>query len=565
MEDKQSRRGAIRIMASLIGLIRPLLGIMFLAVIMGVLGYLCAIFLTILSVEGIVEYIRTSGENWFPIRLWQGNSVNRLATVLLSLAVLRGILHYLEQYCNHYIAFRILAVIRHKVFSALRRLCPAKLEGRQKGNLIAVITSDIELLEVFYAHTISPIAIAFLTSLIMVLFMGYYHPLAGLFAFTAYVTIGVLVPVWNSRRGALPGMEFRNQFGELNSFVLDSLRGLDEIIQYGYGEVRREQLREHSRKLKRLQKEMTVLEAGQRSLSNLLILLFSTGMLFLMQFLYHQRMVGYDGVLLCTVAMMGSFGPVLALGSLSNTLNQTLASGERVLSLLEEEPETQDITGEGPVKFSEVLCQNVGFSYGKEEILKEFSASFQRGEIVGILGPSGCGKSTLLKLLMRFWDVEKGRISISGRDIRQINTSNLRDMEAYMTQETLLFHTSIADNITLGREGVDREAVVSAAKKASVHEFIQSLPEGYDTQVGELGSTLSGGERQRIGIARMFLSDAGLWLLDEPTSNLDSLNERIVLKSIREESRDRAVVIVTHRVSTLDIADRVLKIEKDIK
>lgn len=546
--DTMERRSALRIMGQLIGLVKPLMGVMSGAILMGVLGYLCAIFLTIIAVNGMVRFLGMPG--FFPL-----DSFQSAAAVLVVLAVLRGVLHYVEQYCNHYIAFRILAVIRHKVFAALRRLCPAKLEGRDKGDLISLITSDIELLEVFYAHTISPVAIAVLTSLVMIIFMGRIHIMAGILALCAYLVAGLVLPVWNGRRGAQKGMRFRDGFGELNSFVLDSLRGLDETIQYGQGETRSRQMEERSREMGKLQKEMSDFQSGQQSITSLCVLIFSAGMLLLMLWLQENGSVGSDGVLLCTVAMMGSFGPVLALSNLSNTLNQTLASGERVLRLLEEKPVVQDVSGEDRVDFEGVACDQVDFSYGDEKVLQDFSFDFEPGRIIGIHGKSGCGKSTLLKLMMRFWDVSAGDIRVSGKDIRKVNTSDLRNMQAYMTQETCLFHDSVANNIALGREGVTREDVMEAAKKASIHDFIMSLPKGYDTEVGELGSTLSGGEKQRIGMARMFLSDAALWLLDEPTSNLDSLNEGMILKSIKEASEGKTVVIVSHRESTMSIAD----------
>lgn len=560
MGENRNRRSAVRIMGQLIGLVKPLLGIMLCAIIMGVLGYLCAIFLTIISIENLVTYAGSKGnieayQILFTSRFFGSLSWKSIVICLLCLAVLRGVLHYAEQYCNHFIAFKLLAIIRHHVFAALRKLCPARLEGRDKGNLISLITSDIELLEVFYAHTISPIAIAFFTSLIMVFFIGSYHLLAGILACLAYLTVGAFLPIWNGKKGAGKGMEFRNGFGELNSFVLDSLYGLDETIQYDYGKERSRQMVERSMKMAELQKEMSKLEAGQRSLTNFVIMVYAIGMLLLTIGLNGQGAIGYDGVVVCTVAMLGSFGPVIALSNLSNTLTQTLASGERILQILEEEPVVSEVEGQSEITFQKAECKDITFAYEGEEIFRDFSISFEPGQIVGILGPSGCGKSTLLKLLMRFWDVQGGKVLISDWEVDQINTKNLRDMEAYMTQETCLFHDSIANNILLGRTGISREQVVEAAKKASIHDFIMSLPDGYDTKVGEMGSTLSGGERQRIGVARMFLSDAKLWLLDEPTSNLDSLNEGIILKAIQEEKKDKTIIIVSHRRSTLGIAD----------
>lgn len=574
--SEKKRRSALKIMGQLIGLVKPLLHIMLAAIVLGVLGYLCAIFLTILAGQTLLHGLMTGADvdiivksDWF-----LGTPVKTLFILMAVIAVLRGVLHYVEQYCNHFIAFKLLAIIRHKVFAALRRLCPAKLEGRDKGNLISLITTDIELLEVFYAHTISPIAIATLTSLVMVLFIGHYHPAAGLFALAAYVVVGIVIPVWNGKRGAQKGMAFRNEFGDLNSFVLDSLRGLDETIQYGQGEVRKKQIDERSKKLGNMQKSLSRLEGSQRSFTNLVILIFSFGMLFLTLHLYQSDVIGFDGVLTCTIAMMGSFGPVVALSSLSNNLNQTLASGERVLSILEEEPLVEEIPDDGTSswngaeQFAGAEAEHVTFSYKvngsdhpDEVILDDYSISMEPRKIIGIHGVSGSGKSTLLKLLMRFWNVDQGSVRVSGEDVKNIPTKRLRDAESYVTQETHLFHDSIANNIAIGKPGAAREEIIEAAKKASIHDFIMTLPKGYDTEVGELGDTLSGGEKQRIGIARAFLHDAPFLLLDEPTSNLDSLNEGIILKSLKESCEKKTVVLVSHRKSTMNVADIVYEMD----
>ena len=599
-DTTKKRRSAISIMGSLIGLVKPLLHIMLAAIILGTAGYLCAIFLTILAGQVIVHGVIAGG----------AGSIKTIITVMIIIAVLRGILHYAEQYCNHFIAFKLLAIIRHKVFAALRKLCPAKLEGRDKGNLISIITTDIELLEVFYAHTISPIAIATLTSLVMVIFIGRYHWLAGILALIAYLIVGVVIPMWNGRRGSQMGMEFRTNFGELNSFALDSLRGLDETIQYDQGEKRKEQMSERSRSLAGMQEKLSKMEGTQRSFTNLVILLASFGMLALTVWLYGKEEIGFEGILTCTIAMMGSFGPVVALSSLSNNLNQTLASGERVLSLLEETPMVEEISGNVDIRtdsdneisntsivsentdndirnqnnspekekyilrgiltgraknsvnvFSGAEAQHVTFAYENETILDDYSLKLEPGKITGIHGASGSGKSTLLKLLMRFWDVNQGSVSVDGEDIRKIQTRHLRDMESYVTQETHLFHDSIANNIAVGSPGASREAIIEAAKKASIHDFIMKLPKGYDTEVGELGDTLSGGEKQRIGIARAFLHDSPLILMDEPTSNLDSLNEGIILKSLREASEKKTVILVSHRKSTMNIVDTVFEMK----
>lgn len=583
VKNTAKRRSGISIMGSLIGLVKPLWPLILLAVLFGTAGYLCAIFLTIIT--GNI--------------LARGTAFSHLIWLLLVMAVMRGVLHYAEQYCNHFIAFKLLAIIRHDIFAALRRLCLAKLEGRDKGNLISVITSDIELLEVFYAHTISPIAIAILTEGIMVGFIGSFHPIAGLFALAAYIIIGIFIPLWNGRKSGGTGMAFRNNFGNFNSFLLDSFRGLSETLQYGQGENRKQEMSEKSIQLGNMQKSLSQMEGTQRAITNMAILLFSFGMLFLTLYLQNVGAISFTVMITCTTAMMGSFGPVVALSSLSNNLNQTLASGERVLSILEETPvveevpvlsvpeieasikntkgnnsslnkqennndNNQDSTNKydqdktpALLKLTEAFANQVTFAYEERKILDNFNFQIQPGKITGIHGPSGCGKSTLLKLFMRFWDTNGGEITINGQNIKNIPTKYLRDMQSYVTQETHLFHDSIAANIAIGKPGATREEIIEAAKKASLHEFIIKLPDGYDTEVGELGDTLSGGEKQRIGIARAFLHDAPFILLDEPTSNLDSLNEGIILKSLQEEKKDKTILIVSHRESTMQVADEV--------
>lgn len=550
VKNTVKRRSGISIMGSLIGLVKPLWPLIVLAVLFGTAGYLCAIFLTIITGNILARGIAFSHLTW----------------PLLAMAVMRGVLHYAEQYFNHFIAFKLLAIIRHDIFAALRRLCPAKLEGRDKGNLISVITSDIELLEVFYAHTISPIAIAILTEGIMVGFIGSFHPIAGLFALAAYIIIGIFISLWNGRKSGDIGMAFRNNFGNFNSFLLDSFRGLDETLQYGQGENRKQEMEEKSIQLGNMQKSLSQMEGTQRAITNMAILLFSFGMLFLTLYLQNIGAISFTAMITCTTAMMGSFGPVVALSSLSNNLNQTLASGERVLSILEETPMVEEVSvvsvqeiqqSVKNTKLTEASANQVTFAYEERKILENFSFQIHPGKITGIHGPSGCGKSTLLKLFMRFWDTNSGEITINGQNIKTIPTKYLRDMQSYVTQETHIFHDSIAANIAIGKPGATREEIIEAAKKASLHEFIMKLPDGYDTEAGELGDTLSGGEKQRIGIARAFLHDVPFILLDEPTSNLDSLNEGIILKSLQEEKKDKTILIVSHRESTMQVADEV--------
>lgn len=549
----EKRRPALVVMAKLIVLVKPLLPVMLLAIVLGVVGFLCAIFLTVFASEELVALAqKTSGLIPF--------------SFLIILAVARGLLHYGEQYCNHFIAFKLLAIIRHKVFAALRRLCPAKLEGRDKGNLISVITSDIELLEVFYAHTISPVAIALIVSTIMCVFLGKIYIWAGFLAAAAYLTVGFLIPLINSRLGSGKGFEFRNEFGELNSFVLASLRGLDETIQYDYGKTRKNQIEEKSLELGRLQGKLNKYEALQRAFTTGAILFFGTGAFFLLYAAFTKNLINFSSLVTGTVAMMGSFGSVVALSNLSNNLNQTIASGNRVLNLLEEKPLVEEVTDGKSISFEGAEAHNLSFAYDEKLILKDFNTVFPKGKMIGIHGPSGCGKSTLLKLLMRFWDTDKGEVLISGENVKNLNTENLRSMISYITQETYIFNGTIADNISLGADCFSYEEIESAAKKASLHEFIMSLPHGYNTKTGELGSSLSGGERQRIGLARAFLYDAKFMLLDEPTSNLDSLNEAVILKSLKDEKDkdpDKTMILVSHRKSTLSQADKIIDFLKE--
>lgn len=566
--EVKQRRSAVKIMGRLIGLIRPLLPVMCLAIILGIAGYLCAIFLTILAGYELIRGLLTLlGATVVPSQagILVGMLPKKMFILLVVLAVCRGLLHYGEQYCNHFIAFKLLAIIRHKVFAVLRKLCPAKLEGKDKGNLISLITSDIELLEVFYAHTISPIAIATVVSIIMAVFIGNQNPLAGLLALAGYIVVGAVIPIIMGKKGSAKGMEYRSTFGDLNSFILDGLHGLDETIQYGGGEERLDQMNERSRDLGKMQNGLNHLEASQRSVTNLAILGFSFGMLFLMLWQNLQGTVSFGQTLIAVIAMMGSFGPVVALANLSNNLNQTLASGERVLSLLEEAPQVKEVSGKEATGFTGAAAEHVDFSYGQEQILRDYNLEIPKGKVIGLHGASGSGKSTLLKLFMRFWDTTSGQIQISGKDIREVNTSDLRQAESYVTQETWLFHDTLANNIAIGKQGASREEIMEAAKKASIHDFIMTLPQGYDTQVGELGDTLSGGERQRIGIARTFLKDSDFWLLDEPTSNLDALNEGMILKALQESKKDKTILLVSHRLSTMNLADVVYDMDSTRK
>lgn len=546
------KRSGFQVMASLIGLVKPLSGFMILAVLMGLAGHLCAAFITVFGGYGILKALH------FDIPF----SLTLIFAGVCVFALMRGILRYAEQACNHFIAFKLLALIRDRVFRALRKLAPAKLEGRDRGDLISVITSDIELLEVFYAHTISPAAIAFLFSLLMCLFIGSFHPLLGVLALAAYSTVGLIIPIVTSKFSGDTGMQFRAGSGELSGFVLDSLRGLSETLQYGQGEKRLDKLNAKTDALSGSEKKMKQTAGLNLAVTNTVILIFDLAVLFLSAVLYQKELVDFTGVLIPTVALMSSFGPCVALANLGSTLQNTFAAGSRVLDILNETPLTEEVKGKPEVTFSGAEAKSVTFSYGSETILSDISVAVPQGSIVGIAGRSGSGKSTLLKLFMRFWQAQKGSVEVSAVDVSRINTDNLRDMESFVTQETHLFHDSIKNNLRIAKLNATDEEIAAACKKASVHDFIMSLPQGYDTPVGELGDTLSGGERQRLGLARAFLHDAPFMLLDEPTSNLDSLNEAVILKSLKEECHGKTVVLVSHRQSTMRIADTVYSVEQ---
>lgn len=541
------KRSGLNVMARLIGLVKPMLGFMLLAIVMGLLGNLCATFITVFGGYAILNVLHPE---------WS-MSLGWVFAAVLLFALVRGFLRYAEQSCNHFIAFKLLALIRDKVFGALRRLCPAKLEGKDKGDLISVITSDIELLEVFYAHTISPICIAFLFCLIMVLFIGRIHTALGVLALSAYAVVGIVIPLVTSKRSGDDGIQFRSSAGKLSAFVLDSLRGLPETVQYGQGRKRLAEMDAQTDALSQTEAHMKRTAGKNTAAVNTTILLFDLAMLF-----SSAHLVGFEGCLVVTLAMMSSFGPVVSLAALGATLQNTFAAGNRVLDILDESPVAPDVTEKANVEFHGAAAENVSFSYGGEQILEDLSLSIPEGKVIGITGRSGSGKSTLLKLFMRFWPITEGKVTISGKSVDEINTENLRDMESFVTQQTHLFHDSIRKNLCIAKLDATEEEIIAACKKASVHDFIMGLPKGYDTEVGELGDTLSGGERQRLGLARAFLHNAPFLLLDEPTSNLDSLNEAVILKALQTECQDKTVILVSHRKSTMGIADTVYSVER---
>ena len=546
------RKNGFVVMGHLLKLVTPLAHIMAFTITMGTLGFLAAIFIMVLGAMGLVNLLN------FDTHL----SFSGILIALIVLAVARGALRYLEQMSGHYIAFKLLALLRDKVFSSLRRLAFVKLQDKQAGQLVSLVTNDIELLEVFYAHTIAPIMIAFFTSAILLLVFGHLSGWFVVVALAAYLTVGVILPIITTKLAREDGRRYRELVGEMNDFFLDSVRGMKEIQLFGYAKQRLDEIQQRSQKIDTAFERIKDQEAKVRVYTEVAVSAFNIIMLFTGLILFSLDKIDFSAFLISVILLMSSYGPVIALSNLSSNLLQTLASGERVLSLLAEEPELKDV--ESAVDLKEVSCidvENVNFAYGEEQILSDVCLSVKKGEILGIHGRSGSGKSTLLKLLMRFYDPKSGSIKINGETLPNINTRSLRDNMAYITQQTYIFNETIEENIRLARRDATLEEIMEAAKKASIHDFILSLPEGYQTKMTELGGNLSDGEKQRIGIARAFLHNAPIILLDEPTSNLDSLNEAMILKSLLNVKSEKLIILVSHRQSTMAICDQVIGIE----
>lgn len=546
------RKNGFVVMGHLLKLVTPLAHIMAFTITMGTLGFLAAIFIIVLGAMGLVNLLN------FDTHL----SFSGILTALIVLAVARGALRYLEQMSGHYIAFKLLALLRDKVFSSLRRLAFVKLQDKQAGQLVSLVTNDIELLEVFYAHTIAPIMIAFFTSAILLLVFTHLSGWFVVVALAAYLTVGVILPIITTKLAREDGRRYRELVGEMNDFFLDSVRGMKEIQLFGYAKQRLDEIQQRSQKIDTAFERIKDQEAKVRVYTEVAVSAFNIIMLFTGLILFSLDKIDFSAFLIGVILLMSSYGPVIALSNLSSNLLQTLASGERVLSLLAEEPELKDVESAVDLKeVSRIDVENVSFAYGEEQILSDVSLSVKKGEILGIHGRSGSGKSTLLKLLMRFYDPKSGSIKINGETLPNINTRSLRDNMAYITQQTYIFNETIEENIRLARRDATLEEIMEAAKKASIHDFILSLPEGYQTKMTELGGNLSDGEKQRIGIARAFLHNAPIILLDEPTSNLDSLNEAMILKSLLNVKAEKLIILVSHRQSTMAICDQVIGIE----
>ncbi len=551
----KKRRNGLKIMTSLIVLLGSLSYIMLLAIINGTLGFLCAMGVTIFGSIGVAKFL--------------GETINMSYGLIISLTigcgVLRGALRYLEQYSNHFIAFKLLAALRDKIFKALRALAPAKLEGREKGGIISMITSDIETLEVFYAHTISPICIALIVETLVLLYVGFISSFyLSLAALVSYIIIGIILPIISSKLLSDTGVRYRKSFASFNSYYLDSIKGVNDIVLNNAMKVRNKEVNSKSDELLAETKKLKHKSGITEAISYAFVSLSLIGVLILGLYLSDKNIITIPKMIMGLVAIFGSYGPVIALSALPQNLTQTFASGDRVLDLLEEKPVVREIKDGKNFSFLDLKVNNLSFKYDEASVLNNVNLEVKRGQIVALVGPSGCGKSTLLKLLLRFYETNSGDILYNNISINDINTSSLLDNVTLVSQQTYLFDDTIKENIKIAKYDATDEEIIEAAKKASIHEFIESLPDKYDTKVGQLGDNLSAGEKQRIGLARAFLSNAPLILLDEPTSNVDSINEGIILKSLKDQKENKSIILVSHRESTTAIADRIYRIKDGI-
>ncbi len=553
MSKKKLRRSGAKIMASLILLLGSLAYIMILAVINGSIGFICAMGVTVFGAMGVAKAL---GE---AIALSYGSIIG----LAVGCGILRGLLRYFEQYSNHFIAFKLLAVLRDKIFGALRTLAPAKLESKQKGSIIAMITSDIETLEVFYAHTISPIAIAVLVSTAVFLFVGFVSSwYLALAAVAAYLIIGIVVPMISSSRLKESGVKYRAEFASFNAYFLDSIKGVKDIVLNNAGAEREKEVNRRSELLLKETKKMKHNSTRAAAATELTVSLFISATLVVGIVLVHFDMLNLGKMIIGVVAVFGSFGPVIAISALPSNLTQTFASGDRVLNLLAEKPAVTEVKNGEKIEYENLNVSDLSFNYNEQtEVLRDIKMHAEKGEIIGIVGESGCGKSTFLKLLLRFWQKKGGEIAYNGIDIDKVNSDNLLDNVTMVSQTTYLFDETIEDNLRIAKPNATQGELEAACRLVSVHDFIMTLPNGYKTQVGALGDNLSAGEKQRIGLARAFLKGSELILLDEPTSNVDSINEGIILKALKEQKSKKSIILVSHRESTMAIADRIYRVD----
>ncbi|EAG6704582.1 ABC transporter ATP-binding protein [Listeria monocytogenes] len=533
----------------LLKFVKPLRGKMILAILLGIISNLSVILISLIGAYGILAVILAQPLNPY-----------KWLFVMVGCGVLRGVARYLEQYLNHDIAFRLLAIIRERIFSTLRKLGPARLSGKKSGDLITAITSDVEALEVFFAHTISPVFIALGTTIATVGFLGMYDTGLAIILLLGQILVGVVLPIISYKRNKKIGTAYQTEFVGLNQAVMENIASLQDIFQFKLGEARLANLTNRGEKLnKQYQKRL-------RQGSELQILgewvLIGTATLILVLGSFWQ--LPLETILIGTVLSLSSFGSVLALNALGTALLTTFASGKRLYALTEEKPV---VTFNGPLEltdFERAELNKVCFSHdGKQAILSELSLDLPKGKWLGIGGESGSGKSTLVKLLMRYWDPD-GEVNLNNQPLPKITESSLHQLEGVMEQSTFLFEDTIGNNIRLGKKAATLDEVKEAARKAAIDKWIETLPEGYDTKIGGQARNLSDGERQRIGLARLFLHDAPLLLLDEPTSNLDYINEQAILNTLRSEIQDKTVLVISHRKTTLDLAEEQWLLENGV-
>ncbi|MDA45901.1 ABC transporter ATP-binding protein [Listeria monocytogenes] len=533
----------------LLKFVKPLRGKMILAILLGIISNLSVILISLIGAYGILAVILAQPLNPY-----------KWLFVMVGCGVLRGVARYLEQYLNHDIAFRLLAIIRERIFSTLRKLGPARLSGKKSGDLITAITSDVEALEVFFAHTISPVFIALGTTIATVGFLGMYDTGLALILLLGQILVGVVLPMISYKRNKKIGTAYQTEFVGLNQAVMENIASLQDIFQFKLGEARLANLTDRGEKLNKQYKKRL------RQGSELQILgewvLIGTATLILVLGSFWQ--LPLETILIGTVLSLSSFGSVLALNALGTALLTTFASGKRLYALTEEKPV---VTFNDPLEltdFESAELNKVCFSHdGKQAILSGLSLDLPKGKWLGIGGESGSGKSTLVKLLMRYWDPD-GEVNLNNQPLPKITESSLHQIEGVMEQSTFLFEDTIGNNIRLGKKAATLDEVKKAARKAAIDKWIETLPEGYDTKIGGQARNLSDGERQRIGLARLFLHDAPLLLLDEPTSNLDYINEQAILNTLRSEIQDKTVLVISHRKTTLDLAEEQWLLENGV-
>ena len=561
MENKN--RSAINIMFNLIKLLDSLWKVMSIAVSTGVIGFIFSFCITLFGAYAFLSVIPATKDN-LKFVFGGGYSTQTYFYAMIFCGFFRAILHYLEQFANHYIAFHLLAEIRVKLFKVMRRLAPAKMENKNQGNLISMLTADIELLEVFYAHTISPVIIAIFTSVFLFIYFFKLNFVYALYMLFAQLVIGVIVPYIAHKRSAKAGIEARQKLGKLNDEFLDKLKGIREVIQYLNGKNTLKKIDEITLSLGKNQKDLRNKSAEVQMMVDSAIIILSTAQLLLSCILVANDVVNVEAAILACVLQVGSFAPYINIAALGNILAQTFACGERVFDLLAETPavDENEISVDNKTYDDDIVINNISYSYPNidKNILKDFSLKIKKGQPTGIMGQSGCGKSTLLKLIMRFWNVKSGEIAIDNKNIKSVPLKNFQQKFSYMTQSTSLFIGNIRDNLLVAKIDATDEEIYTALKKASFYDYVMSLPDKLDSIVEEGGKNFSGGERQRIGLARVFLANREFFMLDEPTSNLDILNEAIILKSLADEAKDKTVILVSHRESTLSICDEVFKL-----